>query len=400
MYGEPPTKKINNDGLLKLPELIEKVPLQETQELTQEVPLQETQELTQAETQELTQAETQELTQLTQDLFESSQEKNETIQHKRKRLSDIWDVYVIIQGHGEIIVEEGAIKLMNKIEPSNVTLNLLRFAPPGCQNCGQEAARYFIRDQLIGKIASSGKNLLEDKNYLINLFLLGSSVKEDVLKLIEENKTIDFEPYIQHKYSGILPKEQIDVKLNSIRNRLKIINNKLSIKYTRDVTQYAEKKITLSTHPKLLLTGAQVKIYLISRNTKTIRNLDYIMPYIRENRQEVLFSTLVSIAVTEGNKSNEENPYNIHVIDTTCSVFKEGGKSVSTELCSQLQQEISNLFTCEGSEECGIAFGGKRKKSTKKKRITKRRKKRVKITKRRNTNSKRRTTKSKSKRRN
>ena len=30
MYGEPPTKKINNDGLLKLPELIEKVPLQET----------------------------------------------------------------------------------------------------------------------------------------------------------------------------------------------------------------------------------------------------------------------------------------------------------------------------------------------------------------------------------
>ena len=120
------------------------------------------------------------------------------------------------------------------------------------------------------------------------------------------------------------------------------------------------------------------------------------MPYIRQNRQEVLFSDLVKIAESKGSELNGGNPYNIHVIDTTCSVFKEDGIKVSSEKCNQLQRDISNFFTCEVSQECGTVYGGKRKKSIKKKRITKRRKKRVKITKRR---TKRRTTKSKSKRR-
>ena len=231
---------------------------------------------------------------------------------------------------------------------------------------------------------------------------MGSSVKDDVLELIQENKITmgEAERFIKGKYT-YLSKEKLSVKLNSIRNRLDLINNKLFIKYTKNVTEYAEKKIILSSHPKLLLTGADVKIYLMNRITKEIQNIDYRMPYTQPTRQQVFFSELLDHAVIEGNKLNRGNPYNIHVIDTTCSVFKEDRKPVSSELCIKLKQEISNLFTCAGSKECTIAFGGKLKKLTKKKRITKRRKNRVKITKRRSTksktNSKRRTTKSKSK---
>jgi hypothetical protein len=350
------------------------------EELREEL-LQETQELTQALTQELTQELIEDLTELNEGDVSEETDKN-------------WDVYIIIQGHGEIVLKGGNVELIGK--ERQPTLNILRFAPPGCTNCGNEAARFHFRDNFIKEIKDSTTNILEDKKNLINIFLLGSSVRNDVLYILENNIQ-DIDDYLTTRYSP----QEIPAKKQSIINRLDLINNKLFIKYTPNVTRYAEKKITISTHARGLLTGAEVKIYLINKSTKQLINVNYTMQHTSKTRQEVLFSDLVKIAESKGSELNGRNPYNIHIIDTTCSVFKEDGIKVSPELCNQLQRDISNFFTCEVSQECGTTvYGGKLKKLTKKKRITKRRKKRVKITKRRTTKSKRRTTKSKSKRRN
>jgi hypothetical protein len=318
-----------------------------------------TQELTQEITQEITQL-TQELTQeLTQDLTELNENDEST------KIDKNWDVYIIIQGHGEIIVEGGNIELIGK--ETQPTLNILRFAPPGCTNCGNEAARLHFRDNFIKEISNSTTNTLEDKQNLIDIFLLGSSVKHDVLHILSNNIQ-DIDSYLNSTYSP----EEIPAKKQSIINRLDLINNKLFIKYTPNVTRYAEKKITLSSNPRQILTGADVKMYLINTNTNQIINIDYIMPHTSLTRQEVLFSDLVKLAESKGTDMNTHNNYNIHVVDTTCSVFKQNGRAVSSELCQQLQRDISNLFSCEVSQQCRISYGGKRKKSlksTKKKRI-------------------------------
>ena len=242
----------------------------------------------------------------------------------------------------------------------------------------------------------STTNTLEDKQNLIDIFLLGSSVKHDVLHILS-NDMQDIDSYLNSTYSP----EEIPAKKQSIINRLDLINNKLFIKYTPNVTRYAEKKITLSSNPRQILTGADVKMYLINTNTNQIINIDYIMPHTSLTRQEVLFSDLVKLAESKGIAMNTHNNYNIHVVDTTCSVFKQNGRSVSSELCQQLQRDISNLFSCEVSQQCRISYGGKRKKSlksTKKKQIKRikllksRKKKRIKRTKSNKRRTKRRAT--------
>lgn len=313
-----------------------------------------------------------------QDLFQPKMEPDE-----------IWDVFAIVQGHGHVIVKSNNNRVRMERKPNgNYDVNILRFAPPGEINCGQDTARQHLKTDFIYTLSRSQENLLKDKNYLFGVFLYGSDEKEEVEEMYKLNiPSADVETYIRPIYEARgVPQDHILLKIDGIKKRLNLLYNKLFIKYTENVSIYAEKQISIYDAGKHYLSNVDVKMYFMGRTTKQIKPILYHMPYEKQNIRSALFTDILKFGINAGEQENHGKRFNVNVVDSTCSVFKtKDGEKISPEISSGLKGLIANVLENEGTG-CTSAFGGKITKSIKKKRNV------IKIkTKRR---SKRRTTKS------